>query len=171
VFAPLKAAYRDQVERLERGGVNTIGKGHFTCLYSPARKQAFTKKNILAGWAKSGLIPFNPDRVLRSTLKPAIAQDIPKACEVDKDPCPEGNAGQAPVTPVTPVTPVMPEALVSLQDLINQDAHTLDEMSKRRLQRRLQKLTNAARISFTERALQKDQIQFLCKVNNEAKHR
>jgi hypothetical protein len=26
VFAPLKAAYRDQVERLERGGIGTIGK-------------------------------------------------------------------------------------------------------------------------------------------------
>jgi hypothetical protein len=26
VFAPLKAAYRDQVDRLERGGVNTISK-------------------------------------------------------------------------------------------------------------------------------------------------
>jgi hypothetical protein len=24
-FGPLKAAYRDQVERMERGGVNTIG--------------------------------------------------------------------------------------------------------------------------------------------------
>jgi hypothetical protein len=36
VFAPLKAAYRDQVDRLERAGTNTIGKEHFTSLYSPA---------------------------------------------------------------------------------------------------------------------------------------
>ncbi|KAF4943763.1 hypothetical protein FGADI_13185 [Fusarium gaditjirri] len=49
VFAPLQAAYRDLAEQLERGGVNTIGKGHFTSLYSPAREKAFTKKNILAG--------------------------------------------------------------------------------------------------------------------------
>ncbi|KAK2668016.1 DDE superfamily endonuclease domain [Fusarium oxysporum f. sp. vasinfectum] len=60
VFAPLKAAYRDLAEQLERGGVNTIGKGHFTSLYSPAREKAFTKKNILAGWVKAGLFPFNP---------------------------------------------------------------------------------------------------------------
>src|SRR5271170_968547 len=38
VFAPLKASSRDQVERLERGGVGTIGKQHFTYLYSPARE-------------------------------------------------------------------------------------------------------------------------------------
>ena len=50
VFSPLKAAYREQVERMERGGVNTIGKQHFTYLYSPARERALTKKNIFAGW-------------------------------------------------------------------------------------------------------------------------
>jgi hypothetical protein len=49
VFAPLKAAYREQAERLERGGVNTIGKEHFTSPFSPARKIAFTLKNITAG--------------------------------------------------------------------------------------------------------------------------
>lgn len=36
VFSPLKTAYREQVERLERGGVNAIGKEHFTTLYSAA---------------------------------------------------------------------------------------------------------------------------------------
>ncbi|KAF5854335.1 hypothetical protein GGP41_007089 [Bipolaris sorokiniana] len=30
IFAPLKAVYRDEVERLERGDVNTIGKERFT---------------------------------------------------------------------------------------------------------------------------------------------
>jgi hypothetical protein len=44
VFAPLKAAYCEQVERLERGGVDTIGKEHFTSLFSPERVKAFTAK-------------------------------------------------------------------------------------------------------------------------------
>jgi hypothetical protein len=61
VCAAQKAAYREQVERLERGGVNTIGKEHFTSLFSPARVKAFTAKNIKAGFAASGLFPFNPD--------------------------------------------------------------------------------------------------------------
>jgi hypothetical protein len=70
VFAPLKTAYRDQVERLNRGGVDTIGKEHFTYLYQPARDKALTRRNILAGWAASGLFPFNPQRVLRDMPKP-----------------------------------------------------------------------------------------------------
>ena len=67
VFGPLKAAYRDQLEQLERGGTNTVGKEHFTSLYSLLREKAFAKKNILAGWIKSRLFPFNPNRVLRNT--------------------------------------------------------------------------------------------------------
>ena len=31
-FAPLKTAYRDEVERLNRGGIDTIGKEHLTSL-------------------------------------------------------------------------------------------------------------------------------------------
>jgi len=42
VFGPLKAAYRDQLGRLERGCVGTIGKEPFTYLYRPARNQALT---------------------------------------------------------------------------------------------------------------------------------
>jgi hypothetical protein len=61
--------YHNEVEQLEPGGINTISKGHFTYLYTPARKRAFTKKNILAGWAKSGLFTFNPGRVLRDAPK------------------------------------------------------------------------------------------------------
>ena len=49
VFAPLKEAYRDEADRLFRGGVNTISKQHFTSLYSLAREKAFTKRNITAG--------------------------------------------------------------------------------------------------------------------------
>tara|TARA_R110002060_G_scaffold10181_8_gene15122 strand:- start:2168 stop:2434 length:267 start_codon:yes stop_codon:yes gene_type:complete len=66
VFTPLKAAYHNQVKRLEQGGVNTISKKHFTFLYSLARKKVFTPKNIKASFAISNLFPFNPDKVLRS---------------------------------------------------------------------------------------------------------
>jgi hypothetical protein len=55
VFAPLKAAYRDQAEQLWRGGANTVGKEHFTALYSCARKEALTPRNIRVGWSKAGL--------------------------------------------------------------------------------------------------------------------
>ncbi len=70
VFALLKARYRKQVDRLERGGVNTIGKEYFTSLYSPVRETAFTPKKIKARFATSSLFPLNLDRVLRSMLTP-----------------------------------------------------------------------------------------------------
>jgi hypothetical protein len=61
VFGPLKTAYREQVERWYRGGANTVGKQHFTSLYSRARDVAFTPRNIKSGWSKTGLYPFNPE--------------------------------------------------------------------------------------------------------------
>jgi hypothetical protein len=73
--------------------------------------------------------------------------------------------------PRTPVTPVTAEALSSLHNLIKQDAHTLDETNIQRLQRHVQKLANAAHTSFAERAILHDRIQFLSRMNGEAKHR
>jgi DDE superfamily endonuclease len=70
IFGPLKTAYREQVEQLYREGANSIGKQHFTLLYSRARVVAITPKNIKSSWLKSGLFPFNPDRVLREIQKP-----------------------------------------------------------------------------------------------------
>jgi hypothetical protein len=70
VFGPLKTAYRERVEELYRGGANTVGKLYFTFLYSQARCAAFTSRNIKSIWAKAGLYPWNPDRVLRDIQKP-----------------------------------------------------------------------------------------------------
>jgi hypothetical protein len=130
VFALLKTAYCDQVNRLEQGGVNTIGKQHFTSLFSPVRERAFTPKNIKAGFAASGLFPLNPDRVLRDMPKPPTNLNILKVDKVKVGSCPQDIVLQMPVTPVSA------EALMSLQNLIiKQDAHALDDTSKRNLQR------------------------------------
>ena len=59
------------------------------------------------------------------------------------------------------------EDLTALHGLIEQNAHTLDETTKQRLQ----ELTNAAQISFAECALLADENQLLFKQNNEAKVR
>jgi hypothetical protein len=169
VFAPLKTAYREQVERLERGGVNTIGKEHFTTLFSPARYRAFTAKNIKAGFAASGLLPFNPDRVLNSMPKPVPNLTVPRIDEVNNGPLPQEEVLQ---TPVTPATPVSAEGLMSLQNLIiRQDAHALEEASKRRLRRHLDKFAKAAHLSFAKGALQQHHIRLLLKINDEAKVR
>jgi predicted Fe-Mo cluster-binding NifX family protein len=166
VFAPLKAAYRDQVEILERGGVNTIDKQHFTALYSPAREKAFTSKNIKAGFAATGLFPFNPDRVLRGVPKPPPELTIPSAIEATVEACPQDTVL------CTPVTPVSEAALISLQDrILKCDAHALDDVSKENLNKHIQKITKAARVCLAKSAIQNDQIRFLLKINNEAKVR
>jgi hypothetical protein len=170
VFTRLKDEYRDEAERLFHGGANTVGKQHFTSLYSRAREKAFTKRNIMAGWAACGLFPFNPDRVLRVTPKPP-AQST-GADEIEVGACHQDDV------PTTPVTPVSVEGLVSLQNLIKQDAHTLDEASMPRLERHVQKLAHAAQASFARRsfldakcALLDNRNQMLTKLNNEAKVR
>jgi len=165
LFAPLKGFYRDEAERLFQGGANTVGKQHFTSLYSPAREKAFTKRNITAAWAACGLFPFNPDRVLRVTPKPPAQATVPRADEIRV-----GSYHQDEV-PQTPVTPVSAEGLASLHNLIKQDAHTLNETSIPRLERRAQKLVDAARVSIAECALLRDEKQMLTRMNNEAKVR
>ncbi|KAK7177538.1 transposase [Paraphaeosphaeria sporulosa] len=140
-----------------------IGKEHFTSLYKPARNKAFTKRNILAGWAATGLFPFNPDRVLRAIQKPPPKLIIPDG--------PRGQPASALhdevlPTPLTPVTPKTTEALASLRTLIERDACTLDQPTKQRLRKHVQKIATAAKVSFAECALLQDQNQFLFKVNN-----
>jgi hypothetical protein len=165
VFGPLKAAYRDEAERLFRGGANTIGKQHFTSLYSPAREKAFTARNIMAAWAACGLFPFNPDRVLSVTPKPLNAPTLPKCDGIKVGACRQEEV------PRTPMTPASAEGIALLHNLIKQDAHTFNGTSTQRLECHVQKLVNAATISFAERALLHDQNQMLTKMNNEAKVR
>jgi hypothetical protein len=163
VFAPLKTAYRNEVERLNRGGIDQIGKEHFTSLYKPARDKAFTKRNILAGWATTGLFPLNPDRVLRGIQKPPPKLTIPDASQGQPASALRDEVLQAPLTPATPKTT---EALTLLQNLIEKDTHMLDETSKQRLQKHVRKIAAAAKISFAECALLQDQNRFLFQVNN-----
>ena len=125
VFGPLKTTYREQVERLYRGGSNTVGKQHFTSLYSRVREQALTSRNIKSGWSKTGLYPFSPDRVLRDIQKPLAELYVPKVDEVKVESCPQGAVLQTPVTS---------EALTSLQNRIENDAHLLDGPCKHSLQ-------------------------------------
>ncbi|KFZ24290.1 hypothetical protein V502_01230 [Pseudogymnoascus sp. VKM F-4520 (FW-2644)] len=124
----------------------------------PARDKAFTKRNITAAWAASGLFPFNPDRVLKTILKPLAQITIPHADEV-------GSCLQDEVLN-SPVTPVSAEALTSLHNLIKQD-----QSSTQRQQRHVQKLANAAQMSFAEVALLRDQKQSLITIANESKVR
>jgi len=166
VFVPLKSAYRERVERLEREDVNTIDKKHFISLYNSARETAFTSKNIKIDFAASELMPFNSDRVLRDISKPYAELIILKVDEMKVGPRSQDEILQ------TPVTPVSAKTLISLQNLIiKQDAHALDKTSKQSLQKHVQKLANATQMSLAKGALQQNQIRFLITINDEAKVR
>ena len=169
VFAPLKDAYRDEVERLYRGGVNTIGKEHFTSVYHSAREKAFTKRNITSAWAACGLFPLNANRVLRKTPKPASHSTVQGANERANEM--EAGLYQQDEVPQTPVTPVTADGLMSLHNLIKQDTTILTETSIPRLQRHVQKLANAGQRSIAYCALVDERNSFLMSINNEAKVR
>jgi hypothetical protein len=108
-FGPLKTAYREQVGRLERGGVNTIGKQHFACIYKPDKERAFTSKNIKAGFAASSLFPFNSDRVLKTVPKPPVELAPVVTNEAS---CQEDAVLQTPITPVSADGPILLQNLI-----------------------------------------------------------
>jgi hypothetical protein len=82
VFGPLKTAYLHQVEKLYRGGANTVGKGHFTQLYDEARRKVMRKPLIEAAWSRSDLVPFNPD-IIRIIYESNTIKASPNPCEYE----------------------------------------------------------------------------------------
>ncbi|GMG14126.1 unnamed protein product [Aspergillus oryzae] len=63
-FGPLKRAYGQLVENKMRLGFNHIDKLDFLEAFPQARAQIYTTSNICSGFSATGLIPFNPERVL-----------------------------------------------------------------------------------------------------------
>jgi hypothetical protein len=72
------------------------------------------------------------------TPKPLTQSTVLRADEIKVGLCHQDEV------PQTPITPVSAEGLSSLQNLIKQDVHTLNETSIQRLERHVQKLANAA---------------------------
>ena len=63
-FSLLKAAYSRLVQNLARLAIFHVDKADFLGMYRTARTQIFTEKNIRSDFRATGLIPFNPERVL-----------------------------------------------------------------------------------------------------------
>ncbi|KAF2192218.1 hypothetical protein K469DRAFT_554487, partial [Zopfia rhizophila CBS 207.26] len=139
------------VEKLYQGGVNTVGKQHFISLYSRAREQALTSRNIKSSWSKTGLYPFSPHRVFKDIQKLLAELHVP----INNDTTTGTGMLQ---------TLVISEALTALHNQIHQDAQLLDGSSRHRLQ----KLANAAQKSFAECALLLDENRLLFEQNNES---
>ena len=63
-FAPLKHYYGQKIREMAQKDIHAIDKMDFLSIYTKIHAHAFSKANILSGFATAGLIPFRPERVL-----------------------------------------------------------------------------------------------------------
>ena len=63
-FAVLKRQYGQQIQEYMRNGVNHIDKYDFLQAYLTARTESVSIANIQSGFAGTGLVPYDPERVL-----------------------------------------------------------------------------------------------------------
>ena len=63
-FGPLKKAYGRQIEDLMRAYITYISKLEFLCGFREAFFASITSQNIQGGFTGSGLVPYDPERVL-----------------------------------------------------------------------------------------------------------
>jgi len=63
-FSVLKRSYGRLVEQKMSLGVNHIDKQEFLPLYQQARAEALHESNLRSGFAATGLVPYEPNRVL-----------------------------------------------------------------------------------------------------------
>ena len=63
-FGPLKHYYGQKTRGMAQNGIHAIDKMDFLSNYTKIHAHAFSKANILSGFAAAGLIPFEPKRVL-----------------------------------------------------------------------------------------------------------
>jgi hypothetical protein len=65
IFGPLKRHIATAFATYSEAGVHRVKKHEWATTYAIAHELAFTEANIASGWRGSGLLPFQPNRVLR----------------------------------------------------------------------------------------------------------
>lgn len=66
-FASLKAAYSSRLHQHDPFGQKKVSRAQFDIMWAEARGLALTEKTIRQGWARTGLVPFNPQQPLSRT--------------------------------------------------------------------------------------------------------
>ena len=66
LFSPLAAYYTQELDQwmTRIAGLSSVSKMTFSKLFWPAFQRAFVERDVLSGWEKTGLQPFNPNIVL-----------------------------------------------------------------------------------------------------------
>ena len=65
LFGPLKHALSAEIQPLIQTKVSKIHKPEWLAAFVHTRQIAFSHSNILGGWCGAGLLPFDPEKVLR----------------------------------------------------------------------------------------------------------
>lgn len=65
IFSPLKTAMSKKLDTILRYGVPNIKKFEWANCYRDARPSAFKESNVLSAWSGTGLLPFNPQKIIR----------------------------------------------------------------------------------------------------------
>jgi hypothetical protein len=63
-FAPLKRAYKKEINVLANSHINHIDKKAFLATFTQVFGSAFSKENIISSFRATGLVPYNPGAVL-----------------------------------------------------------------------------------------------------------
>ena len=128
-------------------------------LYDCARKTALTSRNVRSGWSKTGLWPFNPDRVLGEMSKPSDVPPLSVMCPNVDAPLPSSDH------PIRTPTDVLSFKALRMKG----EAHLKRADEKSRLF--FEKIANAAEMSMAHGALTDSRIEILQKQNDEKRSR
>jgi DDE superfamily endonuclease/Tc5 transposase DNA-binding domain/helix-turn-helix, Psq domain len=106
-FSPLKKAYGRQIEELMRQQITHITKEDFIPAFRAAFQDSLTENNIQGGFRGSGLVPFDPERVI-STLDLKLRTPTPQ------------NSRPSTADPWTSLTPHNPTQTTSQTSFIKE---------------------------------------------------
>ncbi|KAJ3571483.1 hypothetical protein NPX13_g5366 [Xylaria arbuscula] len=65
LYSPLKRAYSKEIEQFIKASINHITKPEFFIAFKAAHFAIFKEENIKSGFRAAGLVPYNPDEVIR----------------------------------------------------------------------------------------------------------
>lgn len=139
-YSPLKLKYGNEVTELARQGIYHIDKIEFLDIYTRVRPAVFSSQNARSGFLATGLIPFDPERVL--SLLPVVRTPSP----------PPVSAGSAPAwTSETPHTTAQLEQQARLvNSLLQRGSQSPTSQAVNQLVKGCQLAINSAVLLATE---------------------
>jgi len=150
-FAPLKEFYGQQVQNRMKLGINHIDKQNFIMLYEYSRIRALFAFNICSGFAATGLVLFDPQRVLD------------KLGVVKKTTPPSSSHG--------PWTAKTPQSTEEIQHQMHLIRHIIDRNSQSPPNQAINQMAKACETTMHEVLMLWNQVQDLNAANQRQKRK